>query len=140
MLNETLAQVLAWLEAGGIVRITRIWLPISVACFVLTATLDGSAIYLEILRDCRATFNGEPIDSGANWFILYSSGMLMLAFLMANYRRSRLEDALNSTDYDVQFKFMAIYAPVLVFCVITLIPPVLSAVLYWKTATSSSCI
>ncbi len=66
----------------------------------------------------------------------------MLAFLRGrtNYHRSRLEDALNSTEYDVQLKFMAIYVPILGFCVFTLIPPVLSAVLYWKTATSSSCI
>ena len=136
MLNQKLVQVLAWLETGGILRIFRIWLPISVACFAVTAILNGVAIYLEMLKGCHATFDGKPIGVGLNWFVLYFSGMIMLAFFQGKTDdyRAKLEEALNSTDYDVQFKFMAIYVPILVFSIFTFIPPVLAAVLLWKTA------
>jgi hypothetical protein len=153
MLNEILAQVLAWLETWGIDRITRIWRPVSIVCLILTVILDWRVIYLENHSNCHAMLNGKPIPSNAKWAILCFSTLFVLQFLSARtfYRRSvREDDALNFEQYEMRFMLFewsvgrptrwVIYLPLLIICVLTLAPPVLAALLYWKTATSSSCI
>jgi hypothetical protein len=141
MLEEKQGRTLAWLETGGIVRISRMWLPVSIVCFTLTAAIDGRSIYLISQRNCYIMLHGKPMDAGANWFILYSSFMLMLSFLLhrMNFFTEILEDALDSTKHDAHFKFMAVYVPILAFCVFTLVAPMLSMVIYWKITTSASC-
>jgi hypothetical protein len=136
---------------GGIIRLTRIWLRVSMVCLILTVILDGRVIYLENHSNSHAMLNGKPIPSNAKWAILCFSTMYVLVFLSARtfYRRSLLEDALTFEKYEMHFMFsewivgrptrMVIYVPLLIICVLTLAPPVLAAVLYWKTATSISC-
>jgi hypothetical protein len=94
--------------------------------------------------------NGKPIPSNAKWAILCFSTLYVLVFLSARtfYWRSLHEDALTFEKYEMHFMFSEwivgrptrmVYVPFLIFCVLTLVPPVLATVLYWETATSISC-
>jgi hypothetical protein len=141
MLEEKQAQVLAWLETGGIIRISRMWAIVSIVCFILTAIFDGRSIYMALQKNCNIVLDGKPIKLDLHWFILYCSFMFMLSFLLSRtkFHRATLEATLNSTQHDVNFKCMAIYIPILLFCFLTLVLPLLSFVIYWKTAFSASC-
>jgi hypothetical protein len=134
-------MVAAWSDTGWLLRLTRIWLRVAIVCFIVTAILDGRSIYLEVDRHCLITVPGKGTALEIKWGIIYASFMFMLAFINgnSNWGCSRLEDGLNSDEYNASQKFYIFYSPVLTFCVLTIASPVVAALIYWKTATSSDC-
>ena len=55
---------------GGIIRVTRIWLRVSIVCLVLTVLLDAGVIDLENHGNCHAMLNGKLTPSNTKWAIL----------------------------------------------------------------------
>jgi hypothetical protein len=142
-----ISNLVAHFRKMNLIRIIRIGLWASIACFALTAAIDGRSIYLELHGGCRFNLEGKLSSLGLKWFILLFSIWVMLAFIWANRETylSRITFVMKN-GYDesygprYQMSPSGIYTPFLAICIFALLPPIASLVVYWRTVTSAGCI
>jgi len=142
-----ISNLVAHFRKMNLIRISRIGLWASIACFALTAAIDGRSIYLELHRGCSFTFEGKLSSIGLKWFILLFSIWVMLAFIWANRKTylSRITFIMKN-GYDErygprnQMSPFGLCTPFLALCTFAMLPPITSLVVYWRTVTSAGCI
>jgi hypothetical protein len=142
-----ISKLFAWFQKMNLIRIIRIGLWASIACFALTAAIDGRSIYLELHRGCSFALKGDGSSLGLKWFTLLSSIWVMLAFIWANRETylSKISFMLKNGYYEeygpgYQMSSFGVYGPFLFFFIWALLSPIASLVVYWKTVTSAGCV